>query len=188
MYDAIRKINPRIHPPAYSVIYTFTTEDIVQVLPDSTIYRIPYSEATFWTHVKYDSVDAHESRCRMEVILAASDESRTSLSPAHIMTPHTWYPMTWPLPSVSTPRSTGLFLQIWHDDGPGSVPYSLHIMGFHELYPDAAVYLLIGSAHTCTVAFQRNVVDIPETDTIYVRPPFRLRETIIPCAIRIPML
>ena len=144
-------------PKQTSIHYSFSDEDIVEQDYHSTIYRLPYSPETFWTHFQY-TIDQGSSSIQIEIFLITTNgESHTLVVPM-TRNPNEWYDTCWPLPSVSTTDHSGLYLRLIYPKiiQPGELDpcISLSLLGFLYLFPSQMTYLLC-QAQKCQFVFLR---------------------------------
>jgi hypothetical protein len=140
-----------------SIRYSFSDEDIVEQDYHSTMYRIPYSPHTFWTHFQY-TVDQGSSSIQIELFLITSNgESHTLVVPM-TRNPNEWYDTCWPLPSISTADHSGLYFKLIYpkviQPGDSELCISLSLLGFLYLFPSQMTYLLC-QAQKCQFVFLR---------------------------------
>lgn len=186
-YDFAKKANPALTDILKSgVRYTFSPSDIYQQTDQMTLYRVPYSDKTFWTHYKCDINGALASLFSVEVLLIDQLDSRAILNHEHEMTGYEWFPLTWPLPSLSTPKEKGLFIRITHKVDPGTYQLCLSIIGFTNLFPNYPSYLLTHKDKPILL-FQRNIASLEHTDTSYIIAKQKIREEYISHPYRIKM-
>ena len=131
-------------PKQTSIHYSFSDEDIVEQDYHSTMYRIPYSPETFWTHFQF--TNQCSSSIQIEIFLiTANGESHTIVSPM-TRNEKQWYDTCWPLPSVSTADHSGLYLRLIYpkiiQPGESDPCVSLTLLGFLYLFPSQMTYLL----------------------------------------------
>jgi hypothetical protein len=132
-------------PKQTSIHYSFSDEDIVEQDYHSTMYRIPYSPETFWTHFQF-TIDQGNHAFQVEIFLiTANGESHTLVSPM-IRNAQQWYDTCWPLPSVPTSDHSGLYLRLIYpkiiQPGESDPCISLSLLGFLYLFPSQMTYLL----------------------------------------------
>ena len=132
-------------PKQTSIHYSFSDEDIVEQDYHSTMYRIPYSPETFWTHFQF-TINQGNHAFQVEIFLiTANGESHTLVSPM-IRNAQQWYDTCWPLPSVPTSDHSGLYLRLIYpkiiQPGESDPCVSLSLLGFLYLFPSQMTYLL----------------------------------------------
>jgi hypothetical protein len=140
-----------------SIHYSFSDEDIVEQDYHSTMYRLPYSPDTFWTHFQF-AIDQGNSTFQIEIFLiTANGECHTLVAPM-IRHPNEWYDTHWPLPSISTADHSGLYLKLIYpkviQPGESELCVSISLLGFLYLFPSQMTYLLY-RAQQCQFAFLR---------------------------------
>jgi len=144
-------------PKQTSIRYSFSDEDIVEQDYHSTIYRLPYSPETFWTHFQY-TIDQGSSSIQIEIFLiTANGESHTLVVPM-TRNPNEWYDTCWPLPSISTMDHSGLYFKLIYpkviQPGESELCISISLLGFLYLFPSQMTYLLC-QAQKCQFVFLR---------------------------------
>ena len=126
-----------------SVIYTFTSNDMIDQTDESIVYRFPYSPCTFWTHFRL--IPQIDSSFTMDVVMTTEETTQ------HTIVSRTgcrsWHDTHWPLPSLDSSRS-GLYLQIYAPHGKQSI-HSVHLLGWIDLFPAVPHYHLYGINHIC---------------------------------------
>jgi hypothetical protein len=142
--DVIRKCQPTIMDPTrYSIQYTFSDEDVVEQHYDFTLYRVPYSLDTYWTHFKFAPYGTQSSLLFEMLLISHRGESHTIMESMK-RNPDEWYDTTWPLPSLPITNHSGLYLKVIYPSQPGEsyVPPSFTLLGFLHLFPIVSTYLL----------------------------------------------
>ena len=134
------KIYPdTVNPKQNLIIYTFSEADAVEHSFYSTLYQIPYSPETFWTHMRFVSEPLHAYR--LDLLLITSNGDCKTLASSSQTTE--WVFTEWPLPSFPTGQA-GLYLSLHYPKEPGNYepPITITILGFLRLFPIAERYLL----------------------------------------------
>ena len=132
-------------PKRTSIHYSFSDEDIVEQDYHSTMYRIPYSPDTFWTHFQF-AIDQGMNSFQIEIFLiTANGECHTIVAPM-IRNLNEWHDTCWPLPSVPTADHSGVYLRLIYpkiiQPGESDPCVSLSLLGFLYLFPSQMTYLL----------------------------------------------
>ena len=132
-------------PKQTSIHYSFSDEDIVEQDYHSTMYRIPYSPDTFWTHFQF-AIDQGMNSFQIEIFLiTANGECHTIVAPM-IRNLNEWHDTCWPLPSVPTADHSGVYLRLIYpkiiQPGESDPCVSLSLLGFLYLFPSQMTYLL----------------------------------------------
>jgi hypothetical protein len=170
-------------PKKYAVRYTFSKADVVELTPDSVLYRLPPSDQTFWTHFRFSG----DESLSMDLFLITSNQETVSLTKnKRFYPPNEWNNTTWPLPSVSVPDNEGVFLRVHHAFEPGSTTV-FQLVGFIDLFPTHPTYLLLSYEGNPLIMFQRNILNEPETDTIQIVRSSGLRVSLQEHVVRIRM-
>jgi hypothetical protein len=142
-----------------SIHYSFSDEDIVEQDYHSTMYRIPYSPDTFWTHFQY-TVNQGSSSIQIELFLITANGECHTIVPPTIRNPQQWYDTCWPLPSISTSDHSGLYFKLIYpkviQPGDSELCISLSLLGFLYLFPSQMTYLLC-QAQKCQFVFLRGI-------------------------------
>jgi hypothetical protein len=184
-YDFARKVNPSLsNTRQRSVQYTLS--DIYQQTDSMTLYRVPYSENTYWTHYKYGVQGSIPSDFSIEVVLIDQTDCRAVLNHQPRMNLNEWFPLSWPIPSLSTPSDKGLFIRVTHHVDPGTYHYSISLIGFIDLFPYSAAYLLTHKTRPILL-FQRNIAAVEHTDTSYIIAKQKIRDNLLSFPYPIPM-
>lgn len=186
-YDFARKVNPKLENILqHSIHYTFTSSDIYHQTDDITIYKVPYSEHTFWTHYKYGVTGAKPESFSVEILLTDQSGSRAILNHEPQMMTNEWFPLTWSIPSLSTPYDKGLFIRVTHRVEPGTYQCSVCLMGFINLFPTHPSYILTHK-NKSIILFQRNIADVQQSDTSYIIAKQKIKEELVFFPYRIKM-
>ena len=191
-YDFARKVNPSLsNSRQHSIQYTFTASDIYQQTDTTTLYRVPYSEKTYWTHYKY-GIQPHVSsgsvpnNFSIQVLLIDQSNARAVLNSEPHMSANEWFPLSWPIPSLSTPSDKGLFIRVTQHIDPGTYQCVISLIGFIDLFPYSSAYLLTHIKRPILL-FQRNIAAIEHTDTSCIIAKQKIRDGLISFAHTISM-
>lgn len=128
-------------PIGYSVIYTFTPNDMVEYDHGYMLYRIPHSPCTYWTNFRFNQ------NTRMELIVITTEGTTHSITTQH--QPDEWHSMFWPLPSIDTVDQSGYYMKIHRGHEPGFNEITISMVGFIDLFPPSPVYQLVGTDQAC---------------------------------------
>jgi hypothetical protein len=130
------KIYPNtINPKQHLIHYTFSEYDAVEHTFYSTLYQLPYSPETFWTHLRFAGPSVHT----LELLLITSNGDCKTLKT--ISQPNEWHTTEWPLPSFPISQA-GLYLCLHYPKEPGHSPITISLIGFLHLFPITDRYLL----------------------------------------------
>ena len=132
------KIYPNtVNPKQHLIHYTFSEYDAVEHTFYSTLYQLPYSPETFWTHLRFAGPSVHT----LELLLITSNGDCKTLKT--ISQPNEWHTTEWPLPSFPISQA-GLYICLHYPKEPGhsEPPITISLIGFLRLFPIVDRYLL----------------------------------------------
>ena len=174
--DIPKRINPEIHDPiSKSVVYSFTSNDIVNVSDGYTWYKFPYSENTYWTNFKcscYNNTKNRSADIDIELVLLTDDGRVSHIEKIHQKENKGWYDTCWPFPSIKTGEddrvrgfNAGLYFMIkpFYDN----TEYSISLLGFKDLFPNVECYLLLSDKDTYKFVFLKYYEKYSRDDSIY---------------------
>ena len=127
-----------VDPRTHLVTYRFTEDDVVEQSYDSTLYRLPYSPETFWTHFRFGA--EQEGLYHVELLLLTTDGDCVTLTKTTDLL--TWHSTDWPLPSFPLPSYAGLYFRVIYPAEHRTLPAALTLLGFARLFPASPAYLL----------------------------------------------
>ena len=139
------KIRPELTDPiGHSVIYTFTSNDMVEYDHNYILYRIPHAPCTYWTNFRFNQ------KINLELIMITAEGT------AHALTTQSraaeWHDTVWPLPSIDTVDQSGYYIKIHDCHEPGNVfqeDVMITMVGFIDLFPTSPVYQLVSTDQEC---------------------------------------
>ena len=134
------KIYPNtVNPKQHLIHYTFSEFDAVEHTFYSTLYQLPYSPETFWTHLRFVSPSDHPYTIELLLITSNGDcKTLTTVSQSN-----EWHTTEWPLPSFPISQA-GLYICLHYPKEPGhsEPPITISLIGFLRLFPIVDRYLL----------------------------------------------
>jgi hypothetical protein len=135
----INKINPTISNPIdNSIIYTISENDIYEINDNEILYKIPFSENTNWTHIKCITTE-YENHFNPEIILITDDNYTYNIKCYQQENISKLYNLVWPLPSLKTGHTTGLFIKINYTS---RLNIRIKLFGTLNLFPSYKYYTL----------------------------------------------
>lgn len=140
-------------PISKSVVYTPQPEDYKADTDGSILVRFPYSKDTYWTNFRYKCYGPTQEQLNIGIVLITTDGCKYSISEPELREQRKWYDTTWPIPSVNTPRQSGVY--IWLTPPVDSKKYviTISLLGFMDLFPKVENYLLLSAIDTYQFAF-----------------------------------
>jgi hypothetical protein len=157
------KIRPEINDPIrYSVIYTFTSNDMVEYDHGYMLYRIPHAPCTYWTNFRFNQ------KTRIELIMITTEGTAHSLTTQS--QPDEWHTTLWPLPSIDTIDQSGYYMKIHHGYEPGNTKCAevmITMVGFIDLFSLSPVYQLVSTDQACQfiiikedpTSYEKNIIE-----------------------------
>lgn len=139
------KIRPELTDPiGHSVIYTFTSNDMVEYDHDYILYRVPHAPCTYWTNFRFNQ------KFNIELIMITTEGTTHSLTTQN--KPAEWHDTVWPLPSIDTIDQSGYYMKIYDCHEPGNAlqeDVMITMVGFIDLFPTSSTYQLISTEQAC---------------------------------------
>jgi hypothetical protein len=137
------KIRPEITDPiGHSVIYTFTSNDMVEYGNGYMLYHLPHAPCTYWTNFRFNQ------KTKIELIMITTEGTAHSLITQS--EPEVWHDTVWPLPSIDTVDQSGYYMKIHNYHEPGNaLDLMITIVGFIDLYPTNSTYQLVSTEQVC---------------------------------------
>jgi len=137
------KIRPEITDPiGHSVIYTFTSNDMVEYGNGYMLYHLPHAPCTYWTNFRFNQ------KTKIELIMITTEGTAHSLITQS--EPEVWHDTVWPLPSIDTVDQSGYYMKIHKCHEPGNaLDLMITMVGFIELYPMSPTYQLVSTEQAC---------------------------------------
>jgi hypothetical protein len=139
------------------VVYSFTDKDIVKQNPNYVTYRFPYSKNTFWLNFKYTCFNSSGyliPSVRVELYIdTTGGDCEHILSYRYENYPNQWCHTKWPLPSIQTDDTCGIFFRVYLPQDIPSYQIKIDIQGFVNYYPSVENYLLVSEDNFNDVLF-----------------------------------
>ena len=154
-----KRVNPNIeNPVSKSVVYYFTQNDMHADLDGNMLYRLPYSQDTYWTNFKYSYYGANGQQIddiEIGLTLHTRDGYKYDITPSEKREGLIWYDTVWPIPSVKTDIG-GVFIKVKPlicDNS--NYNFKITLLGFMDLFPKTENYLLLSSMDTYQFVFTK---------------------------------
>jgi len=146
-----------------TIIYTFDKNDFIIDNEGNMLYKIPYSENTYWTNFKYsyyNTTDIYLELLDIEIIIITKDGYKYNIKESEKQFENKkWYDTEWPLPSIYTIGSKeGLYFKMKLPINNNNIIFS--VLGFIDLYPKVENYILLSPFNTYQFIFYKYEDDI----------------------------
>lgn len=129
-----------------SVIYSITHTDIVERTSDYIIYRVPYSENTFWTTFRLTRFGQNGVQLKtpsVDIVLVTADGAEYTVQ-SYRDSISKWNTISNPIPSMKYDHvenhGMGVYFRVYLSEKESIHAMPFHLIGYINLFPSAPYY------------------------------------------------